>query len=246
MADLNMANRQCCDLDIREYSTNKPWMFADFCNTTTSGFTGDSVYATKKGSRAIAFPNPIQGTMSLTFQCHPFKIYALLSDGTISTTAIVPVRKEVVCTEAGKLTVSGEVAIDGTVYVYAKDDFGGIEIEGTAAVTTDTVFTATTPTDIAVDTTYLVCYLVNKSTGVKSIQFNNKKVPKDYRITQETLDKDENGNLVPIKITAYKATIQRSLDLSFASEGDPASITLTFDVLEDKDGNVLDMVEIAE
>ena len=108
------------------------------------------------------------------------------------------------------------------------------------------MFTATGVDDIEEDTTYLVCYLVNKSTGVKSIQFNNKKVPKDYRITQETLDKDENGNLVPIKITAYKATIQRNLDLSFSSEGDPASITLTFDVLEDKDGNVLDMVEISE
>ena len=245
MADLNMANRQCCDLDIREYSTNKPWMFADFCNTTTSGFTGDSVYAMKKGSRAIAFPNSIQGTMSLTFQCHPFKVYALLSDGTIATNAIIPVRKEVVCTEAGKLTID-EVAIEGTVYVYEKDDFGGTEIEGTTVIDTNTVFTATTVDDIEGDTTYLVCYLVNKSTGVKSIQFNNKKVPKDYRITQETLDKDENGNLVPIKITAYKATIQRNLDLSFSSEGDPASITLTFDVLEDKDGNVLDMVEISE
>jgi hypothetical protein len=246
--DLNMANRQCCDLDIREYSTNKPWMFADFSNTTTSGFKADSVYAKIKGAKAIAFNNPIEGTMTCEFQCHPFKIYAMLSDGTIDTKAIVPVRKEVVCSTAGTVEVSGEAAISGTVFVYANGDFGGTAIEGTPTITTTegsekTSFTATTATDIAVDTTYLMCYLVQKTTGVSSISFNDTKIPKDYRITQETLDKDENGDLIPIKITAYKATVQRNLDLSFSSSGDPASIKLTFDVLRDKDGNVMDMIE---
>lgn len=243
MADLNMANRQCCDLDIREYSTNKPWMFADFCNTTTAGFKSDNTYANIKGEKAIAFNNPLEGTMTLEFQCHPFKIYSMLSDGTISTTAIVPVRKEVACTEAGTLTVAEEAAIAGTVFVYAKDDFGGTPIEGTATITTSTAFTATTPADIAVGTTYLVCYLLQKTTGVKSVSFNGKKIPKDYRITMETVDKNEEGLLVPMKITAYKATVQRTLDMSFSSTGDPAALKLTFDCLRDADGNVMDIVE---
>jgi len=62
----------------------------------------------------------------------------------------------------------------------------------------------------------------------------------------QTLDKDEEGTLTPFLITAYKATIQRSFELSFSSEGDPASVTLTFDLLEDEDGNMLDMVEIED
>jgi hypothetical protein len=244
--DLNRANRQCADLDIREYATNKPWMFADFCNTTTAGFSGDSVFAMKKGSKAIAFHNPIEGTMTVEFQVHPFKVYALLSDGEILTDAIVPVRKTVACTSAGVLTVTGEVAVAGTVFAYAKDDIGGTPIIGTAAITTDTVFTATTPANIAVGTSYEICYLVNKTTGVKRIAFNDKKIPKDFRITQETVDKDENGNLVPFLITAYKATPKRNLELSLSSEGDPASIKIEFDVLQDKEGNVLDIVEITE
>lgn len=243
MSDLNMANRQCCDLDIREYSTNVPWMFADFCNTTTAGFKGDSKYAMIKGQKAIAFNDPIEGTMGLEFQCHPFKIYSMFSDGTVGTSAIVPVRKEVACTVAGTVTVPTEVAITGTVFVYAKGDFGGTPIAGTAAITTSTAFTATQASDIAVGTTYLMCYLVQKSTGVKVVSFNNNKIPKDYRITMETLDKDENGNLVPMKITAYKATVQRNFELSFSSTGDPATIKMTFDCLRDKDGNVVDMVE---
>lgn len=36
--DKNMANRMCCDLDIRDYYTKAPVMRVDFCNTTTYGF----------------------------------------------------------------------------------------------------------------------------------------------------------------------------------------------------------------
>ena len=59
-----------------------------------------------------------------------------------------------------------------------------------------------------------------------------------------TLDKNENGELVPVKITAYKASPQRNLELSFSSDGDPAEITITCDALVDDDGNVLDMIEL--
>ena len=61
-----------------------------------------------------------------------------------------------------------------------------------------------------------------------------------------TLDKDEKGALTPFLMTAYKATIQRSFELSFTSEGDPASVTLTFDLMEDADKNIFDMIEIDE
>ena len=47
-------------------------------------------------------------------------------------------------------------------------------------------------------------------------------------------------------MTAYKASIQRNFELSFSSEGDPASVTLTFDLMEDKDGNIFDMVELVD
>ena len=45
---------------------------------------------------------------------------------------------------------------------------------------------------------------------------------------------------------SYKAAPQRNLELSFSSAGDPGAVTITFDVLEDRDGNVLDIVEIED
>ena len=70
-SDINMANRQCCDLDIRDYKTKAPWMFADFCNTTTANVSADAVYANKKGAKRIKFDNPLEGTITMEFQVSP-------------------------------------------------------------------------------------------------------------------------------------------------------------------------------
>ena len=166
----------------------------------------------------------------------------MLSDGEIETSAIIARKEKVKAIAAGTLSLTN-TPVSGTVFVYAEDDFGGEAIEGTVV---DKVFTATTEADIAIDTSYVIGYLELKSEGVKKVSFNNKKIPKDFYIQMSTLDKNEQGELVPMRITAYKASPQRSLDLSFASEGDPAEITITCDCLTDENDDVLDMIEITD
>ena len=48
MPELNKANRQVCDVDIRVLKTMAPFLKFDTANTTTSGLSGDSVYAMAK------------------------------------------------------------------------------------------------------------------------------------------------------------------------------------------------------
>ena len=238
--DLNMANRQCCDVHILDYATKKPWMLVDFCNTTTAGFSADAVYANKKGAKDIKFDNPLEGTMKLNFQVHPFQIYALYSDGEIETSALIARRENVAGKAEGKLTLTNTPKA-GTVY--AVDPDTGKIIEGTVS---EKEFTATTTSEIKEGTTYEVSYLEEKTAGVKKISFNNKKTPKDFFIQMETVDKDEKGNLVPVRITAYKASPNRTLDLSFSSDGDPAEIEIELSVLQNEDGDVMDIIEITE
>ena len=213
MPALNKANRQVCDVDIRVLKTMQPFLFFDTANTTTAGLTGDAVYAMKKGTRAIAFQNPIEGSMSITASVVPFKFYALLSDGVIETEAAYATKKTV------KATTGGSLAIEGKVGEYGDEPISGTYADGT--------FTATTAGDIVADTDYEVGYIVVKNTGVSKVSFNNKKIPNDYFITMSTLDKDEVGVLTPFIMTAYKASVQRDFELSFSSEGDPAEMTLT-------------------
>lgn len=248
MPELNKANRQVCDVDIRILKTMKPFLKFDTANTTTAGLSSDSVYAMAKGSRKIAFPNPLEGTMTIEAQVYPFKFFALLSNGEISTDAAYAATQTVTASEAGKLDITlpdGGSIVGGTVFVYPKDSFGDEEalIDGSWE---ESQFTATTDSEIKVDEEYTIGYVVNRTRGTKRISFNNKNLPKDYYITMQTLDKDEEGMFTPFVMTAYKATIQRSFELSFTSEGDPASVTLTFDLMEDKDGNIFDMVELAD
>lgn len=238
--ELNMANRQCCDVHILDYATKKPWMLVDFCNTTTAGFSADAVYANKKGAKDIKFDNPLEGTMKLNFQVHPFQIYALYSDGEIETSALIARRENVTGGTAGKLTLTNTPKA-GTVY--AVDPETGKIIDGTVSAKE---FTAKTTSDIKEGTTYEVSYLEEKAEGVKKISFNNKKTPKDFFIQMETVDKDEKGNLVPVRITAYKASPQRNLDLTFASDGDPAEIEISLDCLTDENGEVMDIIEITD
>lgn len=246
MSEINKANRQVCDVDIREFKTKKPFLFFDVANTTTAGITADAVYAMAKGARKISFDNPLQGTMSITAQVYPFKLFSLFSDGVIRNDAVIAEVKEVICASAGVLSLSsynGTIQA-GTVFVYPAD-FYGDESAVIAGTFSSGTFTATTTSDIAPGSTYKVGWIATKS-GVKRIPFNNKFASKEYYVTMDTLDKDEDGVLTPFKIIAYKAKPQRNFDLSFSSEGDPASITINFDLLEDKDGNVADMVEITE
>ena len=238
--ELNMANRKCCDLDIRDYKTKAPWMFADFCNTTTANISADAVYANKKGAKCIKFDNPLEGTITLEFQVSPFRIYAMLSDGEIETTAVVARREDVVSEGEGVINLKNTPVV-GSVFVV--DPATGKTIAGSVE---NKKFTATNTSDIKVSTTYEVSYLEEKTSGVKKITFNNKKLPKDFFIQMSTLNKDENGDQVPMRLTAYKASPQRNFEVSFASDGDPSSVSLTLDLLEDHDGNVLDMVEITE
>lgn len=242
MPDLNKANRQVCDVDIRILKTMAPFLFFDAANTTTVGLSGDSVYAMKKGTRAIAFQNPIEGTMTIEAQVIPFKFYSLLSDGIIYSTGLQAAKTIIKATEAGKLPITatnGDIK-SGSVFVYKVGEFGEKPIEGTYA---DGVFTATVSSNITADNEYEVGYIINRTSGIKRVSFNNKKIPKDYFITMYTVDKDEDGVLTPFVITAYKASIQRNFELSFSSEGDPTSMSITFDLMEDKNGNILDMLE---
>ena len=215
-------------------------MLVDFCNTTTAGFSADAVYANKKGAKDIKFDNPLEGTMKLNFQVHPFQIYALYSDGEIETSALIARRENVTGAAEGKLTLTNTPKA-GTVY--AVDPDTGKIIEGTVS---EKEFTATTTSEIKEGTTYEVSYLEEKTAGVKKISFNNKKTPKDFFIQMETVDKDEKGNLVPVRITAYKASPNRTLDLSFSSDGDPAEIEIELSVLQNEDGDVMDIIEITE
>ena len=245
--DINRANRQVADVLILEKKTKK--LFLDFktANTTTTNISSDSVYARAKGSNRIAFPNSPEGTLTIEAQVYPFKVFALFSDGEVENQGIYAETQTIKATEKGKLTITvptkGTIQT-GTVFVYPVDSTGDESdvIEGTFA---SGVFTATTESNIATDKEYVVSYVLNR-TGVKKIAINSKKLPKDYFITMTTVDKDEDGVYTPFKQTFYKASPQRNFEIALSSDGDPMQLSLVFNLLENENGDFVDMIEIED
>lgn len=239
------ANREVCDVQILDYNTGEPFMKYDFANTTSLNFNSDSVYAMAKGSRKIAFTNPLEGEFAITAQVVPYKMYSLYSDGKIDTVGECYTKKTITATEAGKLNITDAkgTIVEGTVFAYKSGEFGETKIEGTY---TEGVFTATTEGDIAAESTYDVGYMAKRESGVQKITLNNKRTPKAVKIILNTHDKDEYDNIIPLQITIMKATIRRNLELAFNSEGDPQEITMTFDLLEKDADNFVEIIALED
>lgn len=242
MSILNSANRQAADVDIRLLKDKSPFLFFDTANVTTAGFSSDTVYAMAKGARRIGFQNNLEGTMSIEAQVYPMELYALYNGSGVKDTATYAMTQTVACETAGQVTLvpGTDTVVTGTVFVYPEGDPKAV-IAGTFG--SNNLFTATTEDDIESGKKYTIAYIATKSAGVKSVSINNADLPQDYYITYRTAEKTDNGLYAGFLITAYKATIDRNLELSFSSEGDPASVTISFSILEDSDGNFVDIIE---
>jgi hypothetical protein len=238
MPELNKANRQVCDVEIIDLLTGKPFLFFDDANTTTQNIQGDSTYANARGQRAIAFNEPMNGTMTIEAQVVPFKLYSLMSDGVVRHEAEYPVREVVKASEAGKLTLKNTPST-ADVYVYEKGTFGDEDAALEASVAAKVVSCS----EVTIGKEYEVGYVVARKNGVNRISFGDSYATRDYKVVMRTLDKDEEGKLTPYVMYAYKATPQRNFEMSQASTGDPASLTVTLDLLADKEGRTMDMIE---
>lgn len=247
MSNINKANRQVCDVLFMDCKTKKPFLFFETANTTTTGITGDSVFARAKGVNTISFPNAMEGTITIEAQVYPFKFFSLFSDGIVDTTAAYGETQTVTAVAGGSVSLTipagGEIT-DGTVFVYPANAFGeGNSIAGTY---NNGTFTATTSADIAQGTDYTIGYVIKRTSKVSKISFNDKRLPKDFYITMSTLDKDEEGILTPFKQVIYKATPKRNFEISLSSDGDPVSVQLQMDILRDRNGDFIDFIEITD
>lgn len=233
----NMANRDVCNLIFCEYKTKKPFLYADYANTTTTELTGESVHAFGGSGhpKRITFYGERGGTIAFETQIQPFKLYSLMTGADIENTASF-VKREKRAAESGVITLD-TVPIKDSVSVYALDDDCGTPIEITVNEKAITLTGESSSSD-----TYIVYYMETVDTNVMRLSIKSTTFPKFFTVYAETFNKTEDDEIVPYKMTAYKCAPQTNMSLSFSNTGDPATLTVTCDLLVDNDGNMLDMV----
>ncbi len=231
----NFANREVADLMLMDYSTKKMFLNVDWANVTSTSFEGDRVFATggQGAPNRVQFDGSRTGTLTIEAQVYPVKVFQMLSGNDLGTEANFLKREKIKATDTSKLTLS-EAAAGDYVQVFKADDDLGTELEATVA---DKDVTVT----VENGTEYIV-YYYKKTAKPQVVHLDSKHFPKAYRVEGSVPYKTESDDIVEAHPVWYKAVPQAAFELSWQNTGDPVSMTMTFDVMADADGNIFDMI----
>ena len=86
----------------------------------------------------------------------------------------------------------------------------------------------------------LLALLAGKEAELGAVVFQNGDdvMPKYYTINAETVWQGVDGATYSENVTFHKACPQRSYNISYSGDGDPTSVDITFDLMQDGDGKV--------
>lgn len=232
------ANREVCDLIFEDYATKKPFLNMDYANVSTTEITGETVFAYggKGHPKRVAFSGERGGTLTIETQIQSFKLYQLLTGGDMSKTAKFMEREELTVTDDGTVTLSSAPAEGASVNVFAMDDDCGEAKAATVAGQTVTI------TDAAAGDKVIVYYAKELTDKVQKISIKGSSFPKAFTVYGDTVMKTENDELLPYKFIAYKAAPQSNMSISMSNNGDPATITITCDLMVNEANEMLDLI----
>lgn len=243
MNNPNMSNREVCDLIFVDYATKKPFLNLDFANVSTTELTGESVFAYggKGHPKRVQFAGERGGTITIETQIQTVKLWQLITGGEVSRSAKFVNRIETTVSEDGSKIALADAPVTDTVVVYADGDDCGSELDCTVNGSEITLTNA-----LSADAKVIVYYMKEITEGVQRVNIKSTSFPKNFIVYGDTVMKTEDDEILPYKLTAYKAAPQSNLSLSFSNSGDPGSITITCDLMADGDDNILDLVLIEE
>ena len=232
----NFANREVADLMLVDYSTKKLFLNVDWANVTSTSFEGDRVFATggQGAPNRVQFDGSRTGTLTIEAQVYPVKVFQMLSGNDLGTTANFLKREKVTAADTTKLEVSAEIA-STAVQVFKADDDLGTEITTTGATGKEVTCTVESGVE------YIV-YYYTKQAAAQVVHLDSRHFPKAYRVEGSIPYKTESDDIIEAHPIWYKAAPQAGFELSWQNTGDPVSLTMTFDVLADENGDMFSLI----
>ena len=231
------ANREVCDLIFEDYATKKPFLRMDYANTSSTEITGETVFAYggKGHPKKVAFNGERGGTLTIETQMQSFELYQLLTGGDLSKTAKFMAREELTV-DSGAVTLTDAPSAGATVNVFKADDDCGTAMSVTVSEKAVTITGAT-------DGDKVIAYYVKDITdGVQRISVKGSSFPKAFTVYGDTVMKTENDELLPYRFIAYKAAPQSNMSIGMSNSGDPATVTITCDLMVNENGEMLDLI----
>ena len=235
----NMSNKEVADLIFLEYKSQKPYMNLDFANVTTTGLEASREFATggQGAPNRITFDHSRKGTLKIETQIATMKLFGMLSGSDIESSFKYAKRYELSAID-GKITLPDTV-VAGTVNVFEMEDDCGDALNVTVTNNEISLPSGTTTGN------FIVYAIVNVETGAKTVKFNSKTFPKAFTVYGVTPWKTEDDEIAEMRLAYYKAVPQSTFELAFSNSG-IINMSITCDLLADKNDNIYDMSLITE
>ena len=240
----NMSNKEVADLIFLNYKDQTPFLNLDYANVTTTGLEATREFATggQGAPQRITFDHSRKGTLKIETQIASAKLFQLLSGSDMKDSFNYVKREVITAAEDGQLVIPEQFNIDLTnpesISVCPLDADGSTVLFPTA-VNDGTISVAA----VTAGNDYAVYGTVKASENVQAVKFDSKSFPKAFTIHGETPWKTETDEAVAMHLTYYKAVPQSNFELAFSNSG-IISLSITCDLLADKDGNICDMAII--
>ena len=247
--------REVADLTFFDLTTNKPFLYMDYALTSTNEHSADTTYAMggKGNPRRLAFDGNRQSALTISTQIIDFRVIALLAGADVEKGVTNVFKREILTAVDDEGSVEGEGSVEnGEGSVENGEGSVKIELSETPVTGTVTVFplssdavageeediTVTgsdvTITDGTAGTQYVAYYQFKSESNAEKISFKAKNFPKYCRVVGDTLIKNETtGENEPFQMVTHKAKPQANFTLTMASEGDPTTLEMTFDLFAD-------------
>lgn len=236
-----MANREVCNLTLFDYKTKEMFMYIDYANTSTTEFTGETVhaYGGQGHPKKVSFSGDKGGTFTVETQIITTKLLEMLSGGEVSTTGDQMKKVRLSVGSTNTITATGITGLaKGRVWVRNVEEDTTIPV---TEVSGNTITVSATPEGTDVDVFYLNTVSDSYNLKIKATSF-----PKAFCCYGDTIMKTTDDDILPYCQKLYKIVPQTNFSLSFANSGDPGTVTVTFDIMSDDDGNMADLTLIAE
>ena len=195
--NVNMTNREVCDLIFVDYATKKPFMNLDFANVSTTELTGESVFAYggKGHPKRVRFAGERGGTLTIETQIQTVKLWQMVTGGELHNSAKFVTRVEKIA-DAGVINLEDTPAKDSVV-VYAAGDDCGTPLKCTV---NDKVITLDANSQSV--SNVIVYYMKQVSSGAQTIRIKSTSFPKNFIVYGDTIMNTEEGDVLPYKLVA--------------------------------------------
>lgn len=246
--------KDCANLTVKSKETNKIKMYADYAKTSTIEFTSESVYAYNKNTKAVRWDKNREGTFKTTMEIFNMDIIAMLFGSELEEKQIPFMKREVCQVKGGKATLTTQDTIKtGTLAVYKLDSSDmktnlKEQIVGTPSSAENTysiaekVITLNTST-FPDDTGYVACYYM-VDTNAQTFTVDNVSFPGGYKIYGDTAlrNTDQVDEFVQFELMNVKPQSNVTLTMDVDNV---CSLEITWDILSDKNGDMMRWSKIA-